>query len=170
MPTRPARRSVANAWWLGARHGCRGRADGAGCEAGTVPPGTVQNENSDEHYRRAGGPIRVRAAAIGRASPRWSPRRSAAPFASSAGPAARAEWRRNSARTDRRRAHGLGSPARRAKSSPAALTGSAARPANAESVSGFVLRHDGSRNPAALAYRQTLLGSPGTDRTGVLPR
>lgn len=40
----------------------------------------------------------------------------------------------------------------------------------AESVSGFVLRHDGSRDPAALIHRQALLGSPGTDGTGIFPR
>src|SRR5690242_17403336 len=35
-------------------------------QAGTVQPGILQKENSDEHYRQARGAIRVSAAALGR--------------------------------------------------------------------------------------------------------
>src|SRR5487761_737741 len=44
-----------------------------------------------------------------------------------------------------------------------------ARSAKSGSVRSFVLRHDGGRDPATLADRQTLLGSPGADSAGVFP-
>ena len=119
-----------------------GGADRAGGQAGTARPGILRKEHSDEHYRRPQGTIRARAAVSGRTLP---PGVVAGPI--------------------RRAVRQFG---RRGRTGRMAQEFGPRRPRR--SVSGFVLRHDSGRNPAAFAYRQTLLGSPGTDSTGVFPR